>query len=316
MNRKPFNILVVEPSDFYQLVAEKILSYDQHRVDYCFNLDEARKLLSQNTYDLIIMDTDLPDGNPFVFQKDELPTYGSPAMIITTERNVDEFIEIAAESSIGSILCKPIKREELLLLIQKLVTKEAIFGLQNYLNSPAVIHSLEINNSNQINDTIGEIISYAKNNGFSFPNESLVKLSIQEVVVNAVYHSFGYTKQKMDRTMITLQEDEKVVISYGHDISKFGIAIADSAGKLSKAHVLKTLSDVVVRERTIKEKIEKGQDISEYLVDGGRGIDLFRKISGEYLINISPNKQTEIILIYDMEFDKDDLMRPIKIIEL
>lgn len=316
MKRQAFDILVVEPSDFYQQVAQKILENDHHRILFCSTLDCTRTLLKEKSFDCIIMDTDIPDGDVFDFQKNELSDYGTFPMIITTERNVDEFIEFAVETNSGNILCKPVKREELLILIQKLVTKQAIFGLQNYLNSPTIIHSIEITNSKQIDTSISTIMNYAKQNGFNFTNDTLVRLSMQEVLVNAVYHSFGYTQQKMERTHITLQEGERVNISYGHDLSKFGISITDSAGKLRKESVLNTLRDVVVRERSIKEKIDKGEDISEFLIDGGRGIDLFRKISGEYLINIEPNKRTEIILIYDMEFDKDDLMRPIKIIEI
>jgi hypothetical protein len=48
----------------------------------------------------------------------------------------------------------------------------------------------------------------------------------------------------------------------------------------------------------IEESMTTGADISEFISESGRGIDLVRKLSGEYYFIIKKNSRTEIILIF------------------
>ncbi|MFW5800332.1 MAG: hypothetical protein ACOCV8_05930, partial [Spirochaetota bacterium] len=73
---------------------------------------------------------------------------------------------------------------------------------------------------------------------------------------------------------------------------------------------------LVTRDEKIKEFVKEGKDITSLLIDSGRGLDITRKLSGEYQINISKNKKTEVIIVFDIEFYKDDNIGTIKILEL
>ncbi|MFA5519179.1 MAG: hypothetical protein WDA74_08000, partial [Spirochaetota bacterium] len=48
----------------------------------------------------------------------------------------------------------------------------------------------------------------------------------------------------------------------------------------------------------LEKAYETGEDITELLSETGRGIDLVRKLSGEYYFIIKKNFRTEIIFIF------------------
>jgi hypothetical protein len=50
--------------------------------------------------------------------------------------------------------------------------------------------------------------------------------------------------------------------------------------------------------------------------DSGRGIDLLRKLSGEYYFNIRRKYMTEIVVIFDIHFQKDDPRSSLNIFEI
>jgi len=61
---------------------------------------------------------------------------------------------------------------------------------------------------------------------------------------------------------------------------------------------------------------ETGDDISQVLLDRGRGLDLIRQLSGEYYFIIDPGVSTEVIIIYDRYYEKDDAVGSLKIFDL
>ena len=58
-----------------------------------YTIKEARKLLSQETYDLILLDVNLPDGNGFRFAQDTVAQYEIPFIFLTAHNLDDEIIE-------------------------------------------------------------------------------------------------------------------------------------------------------------------------------------------------------------------------------
>lgn len=311
-----YKILVADGTDFYPDVTKKILEIGNYNYDIVKDYNSAVERLESNKYDLIIIDTEIGNKSGFDLlkyiqeNKPELP------YIMTTEKDIDKFIKPAMERQVGNMLVKPMKREELLLLIKRLVTKKGIFGLENYI--PNLLHreTIKINKTEEINDAIATAMKKAAKWGFSFPNESNIKLVLYEMIVNALYHSHGYTEQKLKRETIQLEEGKYVELGYGSNKTKFGVSIIDFNGKLSKSSFLNTISDLVLRDQKIQELMEKGEDFTSLLLDRGRGLDITRKLSGEYQINISKNKKTEIILIFDQEYYKDDNIGTIKIFEV
>jgi CheY-like chemotaxis protein len=311
-----YNILIADGTDFYPDVTKRILEFGNH--DFCFvnNYDDALKELEQNKYDLIMIDTEIDVKSGFDLleyvqkMKPDLP------YIMTTEHDVDRYIKPAVERQVGNMLVKPMKRDEVLLLIERLVTKKGIFGIENYIINMEKFETIKIKKTSEINKSIDKTLSRAEEWGFSFPNMNNIRLVLNEMLVNALYHSHGYTEQKLNREKIELDGDKYVELAYACNKTKFGVSIIDFNGKLTKSSFLNTLNELVTRDKKIQELVKKGEDFTSLLLDRGRGLDITRKLSGEYQINISKNKKTEIILIFDVDYYKDDNIGTIKIFEL
>jgi len=311
-----YNILVVDGTDFYPEVTKKILDYGSHKYEIVSSYDDALKNLSIKKFDLIMIDIEIEGKNGFDLLEYVQANIPELPYIMTTEHDIDKYIKPATERQVGNMLVKPMKRDELLLLINRLITKKGVFGLENYLPEMSYKDTKRLTKTADINDAIDNILNKANELGFIFPNLNSIRLVLYEMIVNALYHSHGFTEQKLKREKIELENVKYVEVNYGCNKTKFGVSITDFNGKLSKSAFLNTINELVTRDQKIQELLEKGEDFTSLLLDRGRGLDITRKLSGEYQVNIFKNKKTEIILIFDIDYYKDDNIGTIKIFEL
>lgn len=314
-DHETIRVLIADSSEIYGELSRVILGPPSFKSELVTSVDAALTALSKTQYDMVLIDTDL-DGGGFELLDEVSRRYPDQRVIMTTERNTDEYLDIAVSRQIGNFLCKPLKRDELTGLVARLVTGQGVFGLANYLGKPVEHRKLQLRRSQDIPPAINLVLNEAENWGFSLPSRDDLRLVLQEMMVNAMYHGYGFTEEKMKRQQVELPGDHHVAIEFGHDGSRFGIGINDFSGKLGKADILASLYDLVNRNRQIQEMLESGQDPSELILDRGRGLDLCRRLSGEYYFNLKRGERTEIIIIHDTFFYKDDDLGSIKIIEL
>jgi hypothetical protein len=92
--------------------------------------------------------------------------------------------------------------------------------------------------------------------------------------------------------------------------------VRDYMGTLTPQIIVDALRQTIEQQRLIERAAETGEDISEIILDRGRGIDLIRQLSGEYYFVIDPGNSTEVIIIYDRYYEKDDAVGSLKIFDL
>jgi hypothetical protein len=83
------------------------------------------------------------------------------------------------------------------------------------------------------------ILNKANELGFIFPNLNSIRLVLYEMIVNALYHSHGFTEQKLKRKNRTRKMENYVEVNYGCNINKIWSFYTDFNGKLSKSAFLK-----------------------------------------------------------------------------
>ena len=106
-------------------------------------------------------------------------------------------------------------------------------------------------------------------------------------------------------------------IEVGHDENRFGIAITDFKGNLSRKRILEALESLEKQHRADLLFDQKDSlNISDVFKQHGRGIDIVRKNSGEYYFVIEKGRRTQAIIVFDKLFEKDDEFTSIKIIEV
>lgn len=126
VENEPINnlkILVAEDNETNQKVIKSILEYGQHNTTVTNNGKEALGFLEKESYDLIILDMQMPVMGGIeaakLFHK-TYPEKNTPILILTANANT-EALEECKEANIDAYLTKPIEPEKLLDTISSLV---------------------------------------------------------------------------------------------------------------------------------------------------------------------------------------------------
>ncbi len=293
-------VLIVDYSSYKDAIAA-MFSEGGYQVDLCESAFDAMKKLNALEYDLVVSEVELPGDNAFDLYHYIASTYPYIPAIMTTEKNIDTFFDMIFEQGIGNVLCKPIKKDEVLNLADKLINKTNIFGIGNYLPGTIETKRIRISNSRQIKNAIAAIIEQVQAWGFTVGNRYTLNLILNEMTINAVYHSHGLTNEKKERIAVRLQEGEYVDMFFARSRDRYGIAINDYNGNLTKMKILDSISKVIEQNELLVQASENGADVSEFISETGRGIDLVRKLAGEYYFIIQKDVRTEIILLFDAQ---------------
>ena len=293
-----YNILIADISE-YRNALKTIFEEKGYNVTLCDSAFSAISKLKAYDFDLIISEVELPGDNAFELYEYISENYPAIPMIMTTDKNIDLFFEEIFKLGIGNVLQKPVNSKDILNLSQKLITKKDIFGLNNYLENIIEIKRLKIKKSQQISSSVDIIIEQIQNWNFKISNKTSLRLILHEIIINAVYHSHGFTNEKLNRVPVELPEDKFVDIHFCRTDDVYAISITDSNGILTKAKILETINQTVKQNLLIEESFITGEDISETVTETGRGLDLVRKLSAGYYFIMKKNYRTEVILIFN-----------------
>ena len=90
------SILLVEDSDMIQKVVDRLLSRKGHDVRIAGSVREAVEGMREGTYDLILMDLNLPDarGEAAVSFLRDVMKVSTPVVVISSEIKVDTVFEL------------------------------------------------------------------------------------------------------------------------------------------------------------------------------------------------------------------------------
>jgi DNA-binding NarL/FixJ family response regulator len=310
------HILIADESPHFAELNANILSKAGFSVIVVNSKEDAFYVMENYPIFCYIIDTILKDGSGFDLYYKIIKEVPHPKLIMTTFDDVDQYFEDVIKNEVSLLLAKPFKKTELLSVVKKVITSSNIFGLDNYLSPILNLKHIRITDSKKVRSAIVKIIDYAEKWNFNFENKISIQLAIQEMLTNAIYHSHGYTKQKENRENIILPDGEFVDIYFGRDKTHLGISIIDYNGKLTKEKIFHTLQENIAQEKIIDSVNSGSSEFEDKILTRGRGLDLVRKLSGEYYFNLEYNKKTEIILLFDVLYQKDDRFSSIKIFEI
>ena len=307
-------VLIVDFSTHKKLLNE-IYSKKGYEVTECESAFDAMSKLNAYNFDLVVSEVELPGDNAFDLYNYLNDKYPYIPAIMTTDKKIDNFFYSIFRQGIGNVMSKPINAEEILNLSEKLITRKNIFGLKNYIDDITDLKKIRISRSAQIQKAINILIGHLKEWGFEIKNRMVLNLMLNEMIINAVYHSHGFTREKLERKPVTLNEGEHVDIFFGRNASRYGISIVDYKGILSKEKILESINSAIEQDMLLERAAETGEDITELVSETGRGIDIVRKMAVEYYFIIKKNLKTEIILLFDPAHDEEGKSSSLKIIE-
>ncbi|MDY6933567.1 MAG: response regulator [Spirochaetota bacterium] len=293
-----YKVLVIDISSYKEMIT-KTFTNEGYHVELSESAYDAMVKLKSQDFDLIVSEVELPGDNAFDLYNYINKYYPYIPTIMTTEKDIDTFFGRIFQEGIGNVLCKPFKRDEFVNLAEKLITKKNIFGLQHYMKNIIDTKKIRITSSTQINQAVNIITKQIKEWGFTIINFMMLNLLLNEMIINAVYHSHGYTQEKLMSLPIKLKDEEYVDIFFANNGESYGISINDYQGKLSKVRILESIHSVIEQNQLIMNSNNDSQEISQEISETGRGLDLVRKLANEYYFIIKKDIRTEIIFLYD-----------------
>lgn len=293
---KTYKILIVDDANTIRvtllnyLTKKHIEKYKGYLIEADTAIDglDALDKVERGNYDLVISDIIMPNMNGFELVSSLSRKYPDLCTVLITSSDVEDYIKMALVYNVTNIITKtnPFNYDEFSRVVHNLLTKDNIFGLENYMAPGTTINTIEITNRDLIRTAIDRIKSIATNTQFDSTTLKKFILSTEEAILNAcIYASVDNIGRERPKFSVFFDLDQfaSVNVSFGYDEEKLGISITDSGGKLQKEDILYWIS------RNIS-----GEGVFD---NHGRGLFLMRVNTDRMIINVEPGKRTEVILI-------------------
>ncbi|HUI92846.1 MAG TPA: response regulator [Chitinivibrionales bacterium] len=249
------------------------------------NADTALALCEKRPFDMVISDINMPGmKGPELLAEIKRRSPGTRTVLITAY-NVDDYIRLARKSGVSNIIPKtsPFNFPELDALVDGLLTGN-IFGIGRYLlPQHTLLGEFCIRSSAEAREVREAAVNLLTKR---LGGAGDMQLVLDEIVTNAVYHAPTFpdgTEKYEEFSDVALSPQEYVRLECAFDAEKYGVAVIDNRGRLTKDTVL--------------YKIERQLSGAGAFDDSGRGLHMSRLFSDRMIINIEPKKKTEVILI-------------------
>ena len=114
------HVLIVDDDRFFTKVLKIILTGEMFAVSSASNLKDARELLRQNAFDVILSDLRMADSNDGMALLEELRAQHNsiPFIMLTGYGEVENYM-VAMNAGATDYLNKPVQAEELLAVIER-----------------------------------------------------------------------------------------------------------------------------------------------------------------------------------------------------
>ncbi|MCL2220242.1 MAG: response regulator [Chitinispirillia bacterium] len=281
-----YKVLFVDDEDY---IRSMLAAYFKDKFEVMDTADcaaAALEMLGRGKYDLVVSDINMPgmDGPDFLTEVQSRHPDVKRALL--TSSNIDEYVTFARSGAVSSIIPKtvPFNFGEIEDIIMGLLTGD-IFGLERYLRrgEGAIIEKYCIKSSSEARTVRDAIVAQVEE---KFGNSADTKIVLDEILMNAIYHAptrVGGVEKYTQYTEVSLEPAEYVFVELGCDSEKYGIAVLDKCGALTKDIVLDKLHRQITGEG--------------YMDESGRGLHMCRLFADRLVINIERNKRTEVVIM-------------------
>jgi YesN/AraC family two-component response regulator len=279
-------LLVDDEVDFLDVLSEFLMD-EGYKVSTARDAKEALGLLSKETFGLLLSDINMPGMKGFELIKEAGRLYPSLKSALITAYDVRDYLYMAKHYNIGNIITKttPFNFEEVRLLVKNILSED-VFGLDHYMHGPT--KRTMVRCTNEIEGVIQKIVADMPD----VRHKRKFRQVLNEIIINAAY--YGAKSERGDRKelwplVVNLAPDEEILIEWGTDEEKAGVAVCDQKGVLKKEEVLYWLE----RNAT---KGDDGMSIG-LLDEHGKGLFISRETIDRFIVNIKRGQKTEIVML-------------------
>lgn len=299
--------LVADDSKVARKIALKILGQKGFECIEAEDGKEAFELIKSRSFDLLLTDINMPwlDGFQLLakMQKEKIHI---PA-VFTTGYSIREYIDFCIKYDVGTIIRKPVAEKELVSIIDKLIFKKNLFGIEQYFSEGQVNFRMQVSSTREAEILKNHIDKNVVDNMVQDKTLAIrIKLVYWEILLNALYHAHGYKEAKLNREKITLNPGQKVLLTIACSDKKIGFSIMDNSGTLSRQDVLTNLKNIFDNEKGLQRFKSGLSTLPPDFKTTGRGMIMTMRMSSDYFVTVEKNQATEIIFIFERENKPDD----------
>ena len=175
-----------------------------------------------------------------------------------------------------------------------------IFGLEKLVPWGTRVHSLLVADYQEKSLCIAQVSEFAEAIGVRRKYREAIEQCLDEMLMNALYDAPVDEEGRQifaeipTKTRVTLRLEQKAIVQFACDGSRFALGVRDAFGTLERATVLRYLHKCLHAEQQIDRKT------------GGAGLGLYLVTSSstEVYFNVLPGVATEAICTFDLDAPK------------
>ncbi len=302
MAGKSYRIVVADDEEGIRLLLGQYLQRQGYDVACVSNGVDALEEVARRGGDLVLSDIRMPVMDGFALFERLSADYPHVKRVLMTSYDIDEYMTMIRRHNIGNIFPKDSTFEftELSRHLESLLTEE-IFGLHRWFFEGRSIQCRDIHSEREAQEVCDEI-----GGACSLPDQVLLTIATNELLSNAVFHGIlGLTQVPRDQWPADYEIPQPLAprICWVHDGEKLGVSVEDCSGTLRKTDVLKWFEDPFRNRPTVGR-------------EHGRGLVLVRGLIDRFIVNISPARRTECILIQYFDRRRKPDSRPLMVREI
>lgn len=286
-------VLLIDKDPEQRTRLSKILS-EKFVVDVANTAGEGLSKIMQTGFDLILVDFETLGMQIDLFVRHLSERQLKTRLALMTSLFLEDYISYMKNWNIINVLTKrpTYDQYQTIVTVENFISPERAFGLRRYL--PASLKSEDIRSRDDKSYIVSKVINFFGANGYSSSMLYDIRLVLEEMINNAIYHAFRdeYGKEKYrPQTFHELLPNEIVKVDYGAYNEFTGFMVSDNQGRLTPAHIIDTLL--------------RQYDKTGLYDQSGRGLFLSRRFSDVLIINIRNDKTSQIISLFTRNGEKD-----------
>ena len=230
---------------------------------------------------------------------DALRSAAIPVVVVGDDLDDDGLITLMIEAPVSHLVGDPGSRD-LGITSEKLVSGD-LFGLEKYLAPGTRVGERAINDEAGKRTAIAEVCAWAEGVGARRPIVHRLASVVDELLMNALIDAPRESQPSLvytpGGTIDPLQQ--RVMLRWGSDGTQLAVSVTDGFGALRQRDVI----DHVRRARD-----DHGRPNPD---DPGAGLGLYLVLANvaSLIVNVDPNRRTEVICLFDLVRDSRRAIR-------
>jgi hypothetical protein len=222
-------------------------------------------------------------------------------IVILPQSNLAAVVDImqGSERVAGMMIAEQLETRQLSAMATRVLVGD-IFGLEKLIPWGTQIHSCLVGDYQEKSRCIAQVSELAEQLGVRRKYRESIEQCLDEMLMNALYDAPVDEQGRQifaeipTKTRISLRVEQKVVVQFACDGSRFAIGVRDVFGMLERATVLRYLHKCLHDEQQIDRKT------------GGAGLGLYLMTSSATAVyfNVLPKVATEVICVFDLDATK------------